>query len=634
MAKKRKTNGNNTQLNIPSFLMNPTSREDEPAEETARPAEKATQPPAIKKPVNDRPQEDVPQEEVDAVMQTVMAAAGLAEEVADSAASTSSKGSDAASGESQPTGDTSDENQVPDPVTATPESQGAAAANTEPEPSLEDDLALLNTVERRLYAHRYASSEIQTFGETIDPPKASADRAEVLSVLVEEDHELLSRPDVDSMVRRLNAKTDQLEPVVAAQVRALTRDRKRLVSVSASDQAKLVRLQSESYDAWLAAKANNDWRSFAPYLDRLVNMQRKIAKAMNPNADPYDTLLDEYEPGANRAFYNSFFARIKRSIVPLLSSISMSGRTLSNACVQGRFDEARQWELARDIAQLEGIDEEAHFLTSTEHPFSDAMTSNYAVTAGHVYADDLMSNVYTILHEVGHNLYEQGVDPKFNRTSLKGGTSMGMHEAQSRFFENYIGRDRAFIGPLLDLMKRRFPGQLSRVTPNQLYRAVNRVSPTLIRTEADELTYPLHIIVRYEIEQLLLDGKATAREVPKLWAERYHRYIGATVPNDTEGALQDVHWAWGSFGYFPTYALGGAYAAQLRAKMIADGIDWQGCLSAGNLAPIRAWLKEHVWQYGRSKDPADIIKDACGEPFNPRHYANYLTNKYSELYNL
>lgn len=504
----------------------------------------------------------------------------------------------------------------------------------QPEPTTEEDLEHLARVERRLYAHRYASSELVAFGETIDPPNVTADRAEALSVLVEEDHELLSDPEVGNMLDRLAAKPDELEPTQVAQVRILTRDRNQLVSVPPELQAELVRLQSESYDVWLRAKADNDWNSFAPYLDRLVELQRNIALAKNPEADPYDTLLDEHEHGSNRAFYNSFFARVKQCVVPLLTSISKSGRSLSTACVSGRFDVMRQWELSRDVAQLEGINEDAHYLTTTEHPFSMAMTSNYAVTATNLDPDDLMAGVYSMLHEIGHNMYEQGVNPEFNRTSLKGGTSMGMHESQSRFFENYVGRDRAFMGPLLDLLKYRFRGQLSRVTANQLYLAVNSVSPSLIRTEADELTYPLHVIVRYEIEQLLFEGKATAREVPALWSSRYRRYIGANVTSDSEGALQDVHWSHGSFGYFPTYALGNAYAAQFQAKMIEEGLDWEGSLSSGNLAPIREWLRERVWQYGRSKDAAQIIEDACGEKFNARHYANYLTHKYATLYGI
>ena len=505
---------------------------------------------------------------------------------------------------------------------------------TGPEPTLEEDLKALDTLERHIFAHRYASEEIETFGETIDPPKATADRAEALAVLVEEDHERMANPAIGEMLERLSRRTDELEPTVAHQVRILTRDRHQLVAVSPTDAARFVRLRSEAYEAWLNAKAQDDWRSFAPYLERLVSLRRRMAQQINPDKDPYDTLLDLYEPGTNRAFYNSFFAQVKQAVVPLLSSISMSGRTLSRSCIEGRFDEARQWELATDIARLEGIDEDAHYLTSTEHPFSAGMTSNYVVTAAHVHPDDLMSNVYTMLHEIGHNLYEQGVDPAFNRTSLKGGTSMGMHEAQSRFFENYVGRDRAFMGPLLDLMRRRFPGQLGRVTPNQLWRAVNRVAPTLIRTEADELTYPLHIVCRYEIEQQLLAGTASAREVPKLWAERYQKYIGANVTTDTEGALQDVHWSLGDFGYFPTYALGGAFAAQLRAKMISEGMDWSGLLAAADLAPIRAWLGERIWRHGRTKDSQELIRDACGEPFNVSYYADYLQKKYSALYGL
>ena len=503
-----------------------------------------------------------------------------------------------------------------------------------PVPTLEEDLETMRRIERRLFAHRYASTELDAFGSSIDPRKATADRSEALAVLAEEDHELLSAPGVGEALDRLCKRANELEPLVATQAKVLAKDRWHIVSAPASLRSELVRLTAESYDVWVRARREDDWQSFAPYLDRIVDIKKQMALAQDPDAHPYDTLLDEYEPGTNRAFYNSFFARVKHSVVPLLSSISMSNRNMSRACVEGHFDERRQWDLAEDICEIMGIDEDAHYLTSTVHPYSEAMTSNYVVTASHIVGDDLMSNVYTMLHELGHNLYEQGVDPKFNRTSLKGGTSSGMHEAQSRFFENCVGRDRAFMGPLLELMRFRYPGQLSRVTPNQLYRAVNIVAPSLIRVEADEVSYPLHILVRYEIECLLFDGKATARDVPKLWAERYENYIGIRPTNDADGALQDVHWAMGDFGYFPAYALGNAYAAQLRAKMLEEGMDWNALLRAGNLAPIRAWLKDRIWQYGRSKKPRQLIQEACGEPFSPRHYANYLTDKFTALYGL
>ncbi len=522
----------------------------------------------------------------------------------------------------------------PEPTPISEVQPEAPAEDNGPVPTLEEDLETMRRIERRLFAHRYASTELDAFGSSIDPRKATADRSEALSVLAEEDHELLSAPGVGEAIDRLCRRANELEPLVATQAKVLAMDRWRIVSAPAELRSEFVRLTAESYDVWVRARREDDWQSFAPYLDRLVGIRKEMALAQNPNAHPYDTLLDEYEPGTNRAFYNSFFARVKHSVVPLLSAISMSNRNIRRSCVEGHFDERRQWDLAEDICEIMGIDESAHYLTSTVHPYSSAMTSNYVVTASHIVGDDLMSNVYTMLHELGHNLYEQGVDPKFNRTSLKGGTSSGMHEAQSRLFENLVGRDRAFMGPLLELMRHRYPGQLGRVTPNQLYGAVNLVTPSLIRVNADEVSYPLHILVRYEIERLLFDGEATARDVPKLWADLYERYIGIRPTNDADGALQDVHWAMGDFGYFPAYALGNAYAAQLRAKMLEEGMNWNALLREGNLEPIRAWLKEHIWQYGRSKKPRQLIQEACGEPFSPRHYANYLTEKFTALYGL
>ena len=254
--------------------------------------------------------------------------------------------------------------------------------------------------------------------------------------------------------------------------------------------------------------------------------------------------------------------------------------------------------------------------------------------AAHVYEDDVLSNLYTMLHEGGHALYETGVDPTLNYTSLKGGTSMGMHEGQSRFFENYVGRAEAFAPSLLALLRKHFPGQFSRVSARQFYMAANRVEPGLIRTEADELTYPLHIIIRYEIEQLLMEGDITAQQVPMLWADRYKKYLGVRVSDYTHGALQDTHWADGLIGYFPTYALGGAYGAQFRHQMMAEGMDFDGVLATGDLEPIRAWLKKHVWQWGRTFDPAEIVVNACGEPFNVAYYTDYLVQKFTRLYGI
>lgn len=497
-----------------------------------------------------------------------------------------------------------------------------------------EDLASLDGLERHLYAHRYAEIGIDCYGPSIDPANATADRGEAQAILKEEDQALLCSAGTGALLDRLASESSLLSPTQRAQVRVLRRDRDRLVGVPAQKQSALTRLLAESDQVWHKAKAENDWASFEPYLDRVVAAMREIASLRDPSRDPYDVWLDEFEPGTDRAFYDNFFAEVKGAVVPLYAEIRKRGWQPDRSVIEGHFDERRQWELAHDLMALEGLDPDVMFLTSTEHPYSDALTTNYAIIAAHVYPDDVVSNVYTMLHEGGHALYETGVNPAFNYTSLKGGTSMGMHEGQSRFFENYVGRDRAFAPRLLEVMARHFRGQLGRVTPNQFYLATNRAEGQPIRTEADELTYPLHILVRYEIEQALFSGEAKAADVPALWGKKYHDYLGVEVKDDTHGALQDSHWSDGLLGYFPTYALGGAFGAQLRHQMIVEGMDWDAVLGSGDLAPIREWLRDRVWQWGRAKDSGQIIQDACGEPFSARYYVEYLDEKFSDIYGL
>lgn len=496
------------------------------------------------------------------------------------------------------------------------------------------DIAALDELERHLFAHRYAQIGMQCYGATIDPEKATNDRGEALAILQEEDQALLCSAATGALLDRLSSASAVLTPTQAAQVRILKRDRASMVDVPPEVQSALTRLTTEADDVWRRAKVAGDWDSFEPYLDRIVAKLREVAHYRNPNADPYDVWLDEFEHDTNCAFYDRFFNQVKDAVVPLLADVARSRRTMSRAAFTGHFDEGRQWELARDLVRLEGLDEGKVFLSSTEHPFSDGLTSNYAIIACHVDDDDVLSNVFTMLHEGGHALYEMGVDPALDRTSLKGGTSSGMHEAQSRFFENYVGRSSAFAPRLLETMAARFRGQLGRVTPGQLYAAVNRVEAQPFRTEADELTYPLHVLVRYEIERLLMSGEATAKDVPQLWSQRYHDYLGIDVPNDERGALQDTHWSGGLIGYFPTYAFGSAIGAQLKAAMVREGMDFDGVCASGDLSPIHGWLRDRIWRFGRSRDTNELILDACGEPFSPVYFTDYLTEKFSALYGL
>ena len=496
------------------------------------------------------------------------------------------------------------------------------------------DIAALEELERHLYAHRYAQSGMSCYGATIDPAAATADRGEALAILQEEDQALLCSPETGALLERLSAASALLSPIQAAQVRILQRDRAQLVDVPPEVQSAFTRLTTEADDVWRRAKAAGDWAAFEPYLDRIVTSMREMAVYKNASADPYDVWLSEFEHDTDRAFYDRFFAQVKESVVPLLADVRASKRSFGRSPFVGRFDEGRQMEIARDLIRLEGLDERKVLLLTTEHPFSEGLTSNYAIIACHVRENDILSNVYTMLHEGGHALYEMGVDSALDYTTLKGGTSSGMHEAQSRFFENYVGRNLAFAPRLLEVMARQFRGQLGRVTPGQLYAAANRVEAQPIRTEADELTYPLHVLVRYEIEQLLMSGEASASDVPRLWAERYKSYLGIDVPNDARGALQDTHWSGGMIGYFPTYALGGAIGAQLKATMVREGMDFDGVCASGDLSPIHAWLRDRIWRHGRSRDTNELMIDACGEPFSATYFTDYLTEKFSALYGL
>ena len=338
-------------------------------------------------------------------------------------------------------------------------------------------------------------------GETADPAEAAAPRAEALATLEEEVHELLCRAETGELLERLGkaAEAGELGETRAAQVRVLGRRS----APSASTCRPACRPTSRACAArrrasGRAPSARTTGRDFSPYLDRIVESMRAIAELRRPGHDAYDTLLDDFERGTSRAFYDAFFSQVKECVVPMVAAIRERGWQPSRSCIEGTFDHDTQMELARDLLELEGLRASALTLSETEHPFTDSVCSAHAYIATHVYEDDVISNVYSMLHEGGHAMYEQNVDPSYDRTILNGGVSSGVHESQSRFFENYVGRSEAFAPVLLTALRRRFPGRFDNVDAHELYLAVNRAEPGLVRTEADELTYPLHILIRYE----------------------------------------------------------------------------------------------------------------------------------------
>ena len=505
-----------------------------------------------------------------------------------------------------------------------------------PNPQVAADLAALDELEMRLFVRSYASSAINYAGETDGPPKGAEARGEVLAQLGMEAQEALCSEESGALLERLSAAAEagELDETRAAQVRVLARDRADMVDIPAAEMADFARLTNEAVEVWKRAKGASDWASFEPYLARIVDMMRRFAGYKDASRDPYDVWLDSFEHGSSRAFYDAFFAEVKECVVPLVADVVAKGWQPSRACIEGTFAHDAQMAFARDLLAVEGLDMDALVIGEVEHPFSDSLASSHVFVTTHVHEDDVVSNLYSLLHEGGHALYEQGSTPELDYTSLGGGTSMGIHESQSRFYENLIGRSEAFAPVLLGLLDKHFPGRFAGVDPHDFFLAVNRAEPSLIRTEADELTYPLHVIIRYEIEQLLFSGEAKAADVPRLWAEKYRSYLGIEVPDDARGALQDTHWAGGMIGYFPTYALGGAYGAQFLDAMIADGVDFEGAVAGGNLAPVKAWLGERIWRHGRSKTPAELVLEATGKPLDASHFARYLQKKFTAIYGL
>ncbi len=502
--------------------------------------------------------------------------------------------------------------------------------------ALTEQISAFKNLQRQLWCKRYLMSVLEFDGETVAPEKGAAARGEAMGALAEERHALTTSTDAAELVAELTdaGSAGKLDTQTAAELRVFTRDQREASAIPLEEEGAFTRLTTEANAVWLKAKHANDWASFEPYVDRIVESLKRQAGYLDSTRDPYDVWLDQYERGMDAAAYDAFFTQVRETVVPLVREIAAHGIEPVPAFARALVPADAQLAQARDLLALEGLDMAGTALSQVEHPFSDGFAPGDVRVTTHIYETDALSNAFSILHEGGHAIYEQNVDPAYAYTVLGEGTSMGIHESQSRFFENYIGRSRAFMGQLLRIMRAHASEAYAGVTEDDLYRAVNRAECGLIRMEADELTYPLHIMLRYDIERMLFAGEATAKDIPALWAKLTRDYLGLEVPDDAHGCLQDTHWSGGSFGYFPSYALGSAYGAQYLAAMRAAGIDFEGACASGDLAPVRAWLRENIWRHGRAMDAPELIERSCGGAFDASFYCDYLARKFSGLYGL
>lgn len=392
----------------------------------------------------------------------------------------------------------------------------------------------------------------------------------------------------------------------------------------------LEELKNTSYTKWLEAKKKNDYSIFEPYLKQLIAEKKKIYGYRNHTQSIYDQMLDDFEPGMNTQKYDAFFAQLKDALVPLIQKIS-SAKPIEDSYLFDVFPIEEQKKYMDHMLEYLHFDPSWGYQNETEHPFTSWTCENDCRTTTKYLQDNVMSALFSTIHEVGHAYYEHDVDPKYDGMILSEGISSGMHESQSRLCENYLGRSKAFWEYNYPSLQKQFPKQLKDVSLDAFMRAINVSKPSLVRTEADELTYPMHILIRYEIEKGLFDGTISVEGLDQTWANLYEKYLGVRPTNASEGILQDVHWSMGEFGYFPTYALGSAFAAQFVEKM-REEIDVDDLLRNNHYDVVMSWLKEHIHQYGYRYDAEEIMKMATGKPFDVNIYITYLQDKYGKLY--
>ncbi|MGI2327026.1 carboxypeptidase M32 [Planococcus sp. YIM B11945] len=467
-------------------------------------------------------------------------------------------------------------------------------------------------------------------------PKKGADlRSETIGILSSEVFNLSTSDEFGDLIASLEAKKEELEPVMRRSVEEARKDYNLSKKVPPEEYRKFVVLQAKAESVWEDAKEQADFSLFEPYLEQLVAGTKKmIGYWGEKNGSPYNTLLDQYEPGMTTEVLDQVFGQLRDRIVPLVKKIQESPNKPETKFLYDYFSEQAQRELSNNILRQLGYDFEAGRLDETVHPFMINI-NRYDIRITTAYDEnDFRTAVFGTMHECGHALYEQNFSEQLTGMPVEDGASMGIHESQSLFFENFIGRSENFWTKNFDLLKSYAPKQFEGIDQKDYYRAINESKPSLIRIEADELTYALHIMIRYELEKGLFNGDLKVADLPQLWNDKYEEYLGVRPSNDAEGVLQDVHWAGASFGYFPSYALGYIYAAQFKNALLKDLPNYDELLADGNVTPIREWLTTHIHQHGAMKKPLEILQDATGEGLNAGHLAAYLEDKYSKIYQL
>lgn len=470
--------------------------------------------------------------------------------------------------------------------------------------------------------------------ETKMPSGGAKGRAEQLATLSRLAHQMFVSADTQQLLAAAEEVAGSLDPDSdeAGLVRMTRRDFDIASKLPAEFVADRARARSLSTEVWREARPHNDFAGYRPWLERMVDYARRTADYLGYTEHPYDALLDLYEPHMKTREVDALFARLREVTVPLVNAIVERGPVVDAGFLALEYDREGQRTFGLMVAKAFGYDFTRGRLDESPHPFASGFNTGDVRITTRYFPNYLPAAIFGIFHEAGHAMYEQGVSPAFERTPLARGASLGVHESQSRLWENLVGRSQPFWEHFLPKLQEQFPEQLSRIDVDAFYKAVNFVQPSPIRVEADEVTYNLHIMLRFELEKQLLEGKLAAEDLPEAWNDKTEEYLGLTAPNDADGVMQDIHWAGGSIGYFPTYTLGNLISVQLFEAALRAHPGLTDEFRQGRFSTLLSWLHEHVHRHGRKFFPRELIRRATGQDLAPEPYLRYLERKFGAIY--
>ena len=489
---------------------------------------------------------------------------------------------------------------------------------------------------KKISAYNEALALIYWDLRTGAPKQGINQRAEVIGVLSSEVYDLSVSETMAAYLATLSSKEAQpvISDITKKLVEECTKEYDHKRKIPSGEYKEYVILLSQAESIWEEAREKADFELYRPYLEKIVAMNKRFIEYWGYKGNKYNTLLDLYEPGMTVEVLDQVFSDLRANIVPLVRKIANSTQKPVTDYLYKTISREKQQAFTKEILNQMGYNFAAGRLDDTVHPFETAINRGDVRITTRYDESDFRMAVFGTIHEGGHALYEQNIAEELAGTPLCAGTSMGIHESQSLFYENFVGRHVSFWKKNYSLLKEFAEGQFDAIDVNEFYRAINESKPSLIRIESDELTYTLHIMIRYEIEKALMNDEIEVKDLPQVWNDKYEEYLGVRPSHDGEGVLQDVHWAGGSFGYFPSYALGYMYAAQFKHAMLRDIPEYDQLLEEGNLLPIKNWLTLHIHHYGKMKKPLEILHDVTGEGLNAKYLIEYLTEKYSNVYQL